>query len=142
MAILCGVNIVYGFLLKASIILPNTGVTPVVACILQILLQAAYLATLWLFTTYVLRDWEVMGRNKYQQVAMRAGSVTHAVGARINALNPVVRYSTKDNEYLREGVNQRSYSSRRRTKGLTGENVLDNLYKNDERRMSKHDKKR
>ena len=134
MALLCGINILYSLLLKASMVLPNLGLTPQVACIVQVMIQCLYLVILCSFVSFVLQDWQNMGFVNFTNAAMNVRSVVVSGTPSIVVEQSNV-YTTRE----RQVSSYRKYS--RSEEQGDGREYLNRMRMNDERRRENYGKR-
>lgn len=72
--LLCLTNVVHALLLKASVFLPNTGLSILGCLIFMVVGQVAYLLVLAYVTGVSLKDWSNLGYTEYEKEAMRLRS--------------------------------------------------------------------
>jgi len=109
-ALLCGINLIYSVVLKFSMMLPNFNVTPQVSCVIQILIQIAYILILGIFVTFVVKDWESVGFNYYSRMALSVGEVYYSTNTKVSMDRPNVYESNsagmKRSFFKRKGDDQ------------------------------------
>lgn len=133
-ALICMVNVIYALVLKLSVMLPNFGVDPIFSILAQIMLQAIYFILLYLIGYTVLKNVNDIGFFTYKtfydaHISNRVNTITMHTN-KLMANSILAPFSHTANNM------RNSYINNKRTAGLTGEDILQNMNDRDEQRQS------
>lgn len=133
-ALICMVNVIYALVLKLSVMLPNFGVDPIFSILAQIMLQAIYFILLYLIGYTVLKNVNDIGFFTYKtfydaHMSNRINTITMHTN-KLMANSILAPFSHTANNM------RNNYINNKRTAGLTGEDILQNMNDRDEQRQS------
>lgn len=129
--LLCGTNLVYALMLKASFMLPQIGCTMAVSILLQIVLQILYFLVMSVVISILIRDWASMGFNLYQKTF---GKLTLAITNGVAMATSKIENRGPIHNAVAENRMKRNYRGSSKTKGLTGEDILREMKERDEKK--------
>lgn len=103
--LMCGVNVLGSLFLKLSMYIPNTGLTPTVCILIQVLVQCAYIYLLVYILKIAVKDWPNIG---FQQHNRMFDILTHRAKYSVDAGMPKHKngwdyYNILKNRQLRRG---------------------------------------
>ena len=134
MSILCGTNVLYAVCLKASMSVADLGVSMPVSCVIQIIIQVAYLFILALFTRIVISDWQSLGFNKYSAMVDNVRERIH--DARIHVRDTRMYGDVYSSGDMQKASNRGNGRTQHLGQGMTGSELLERMKRSDEERQN------
>lgn len=150
MAIMCIANVLFSLIFKASLFLPDLGLSITAAALLQIAMQILYIFALISLTTIVVKDWRNAGYDTYvtsmYRLSARVGEgIIHTGNQIVNSTSTEIRNRfdshRNDNRESRneEKSNKQTYDPY--SSDASVDAIINSMIENDEER-SRHARRR